>query len=318
MVQAVHVVAKLGVADQMGDSACSIDDLAKRVDAVPDALLRVMRGLSAIGIFKQIDARTFAQTPMSNTLRAGVPGSIKSMAVTAGEDYFWRAWGGLYETMKTNKPSFEIVHGEQFFKYISHEPDLGLLFNGWMVETAKIQSPAILKAYDFSKFRTVADIGGGHGGFLGELLRACSAVQGVLFDQPEVIKTTKLAQDNSVSSRVTFKEGDFFASIPFGLDCYILKYIMHDWDDTSCLKILNSCKAAMKPDSRLVVLDMVIPEGSAWHYGKLSDINMMVLNHGGCERTAKEFGELFRAAGLTLKQIVPTDCEISVIEVTLS
>jgi hypothetical protein len=307
LVQALHVVATLGVADQLAAGPLTSDELAQRVGAKADPLRRVLRALAAAGIFA-LKGNHVELTPLAATLRTDVRGSVNGMASILGAEFLWRAWGDLLHTVRTGETAFQHVHGRKFFNFVLEHPDLMAKFNHWMVETAAIQAEAILAAYDFSAFRSLADIGGGHGGLLREILRRHPSLKAVLFDMPAVV-----AAAPDLGEYVAKIGGSFFDEVPRGMDAYVLKYILHDWGDEDCVRILTNCRRAMADRAKIVVIDMIVPPGDYWHYSKLSDLTMLVLNHGGRERTRAEFEGLFERVGLSVERVVPTKGELSVI-----
>jgi SAM-dependent methyltransferase len=204
----------------------------------------------------------------------------------------------------------------KIFDYLGNHPDKARAFGEAMTSISGTENPAVTAACDFSKVGTVVDVGGSHGHLLAAILKANPRVKGVLFDLPQVLEQARMAPHVSArerAGRIELAPGDFFQSVPQGADAYIMKYILHDWDDERCATILENCRRAMPPNGRVLVVDTVIPPGNDPHWGKILDINMLV-GPGGRERTRSEFVQLFARAGLKLKRIMPTACALSIVE----
>jgi hypothetical protein len=241
-----------------------------------------------------------------------VPGSIRLAALWAATEY--GAWGYLFDAVKTGESAFRRAFGTSFFDWLESNPEQAQCFNEFMTELSRQHAPAVVEAYDFSHFATVVDVGGGEGYLLGALLRAHAHLSGVLFDLPSVIETAKHQWAGSeVVGRCRFVGGNFLNAVPPGGDVYVLKYILHDWDDADAATILRNCRSAMPSTGRILVIDGVVPQDNTPSLGKLADVNMMLVL-GGRERTEREFSELFASARLKLTEIVPTKMGLSIIE----
>jgi hypothetical protein len=314
--QAVYAAARLGLADFVADGPKSAADLAKATGARPEQVGRLLRALASVGVFRETKAGVFARTALSDTLRTGVPQSMKSLALMTCTAYNWMPWANLTEGITNGGVPFDDLHRMKFFEYLEGHPDDLRVFGEAMTSVSGVENPAVAKAYDFSRFGTLVDIGGSHGHMLAEILREHRKLKGILFDQPSVIERAREAGHltaKSVASRVSFVSGSFFEGVPMGADGYVMKYILHDWNDDVCVEILSHCRGAMVPRGRVLVVDSVIAPGNDPSWGKLLDLNMLVLT-GGRERTAKEFAELFARAGLALKKVHPTACDLSIVE----
>ncbi len=314
MVHGVHAAARLRLADHLANGPLSIEDLAARADVNPDALARLVRALACVGVFAAEQDAKVSLTPMGATLKSDHPESLRNMALLIGEPFFSQAWTGLTDAVRTGGMAFDQVHGCGFFDYVTQRPQLSDEFNGWMVEVARIQAKAILDAYDFSVFERLVDVGGGYGGLLGEILTAHPKLHGTLLDLPTVVAKSSLKGDERFGARFDVQGGDFFKTVPSGGNAYLLKYILHDWSDADSIRILENCRRAFGSNSTLLIVDMIVPEGSGYHYSKLSDLNMMVLNRGGKERTRSEFTAILERSGFVVTRIVPTMSELSIIE----
>lgn len=231
------------------------------------------------------------------------------------EKYTWDAWEELLHGVKTHEIPFVKAHGIMPFEYLERHPEDLAVFGESMTSLSATDNPAIVSAYTFAKMGTLVDIGGGHGSLLAAILRANPNLHGVLFDQPSVIARAQQDQHVTaagVSERVTLRSGNFFEEVPSGGDAYIMKYILHDWNDEQCVNILRNCRAAMNEKGRVLVVDNVIPPGNDPSWGKLLDIQMLII--GGRERTKKEFADMFLEAGLKMARVIPTSCALSIVE----
>ena len=312
----VHVVAKLGLADVLKGGPKSPTDLARAVGADPATLHRVLRALASVGVFVERKDGRFALTPLGATLRSDRPDSLRAFAIMMVDDYWFQAWSDLLQSVKTGQTAFDRVHGMKVFDYFGKHPDKARAFGEAMTSISGTENPVVAAGYDFSKVRTLVDVGGSHGHLLAAILKANRKLKGVLFDRPQVIDQARSApyvNDKQIARRIELVAGDFFQSVPAGADAYIMKYIIHDWDDDLCLKILGNCRRAMAPNGRVLVVDAVIPPGNDPHWGKLLDINMLV-GPGGRERTRSDFEQLFARAGLKVRKIIPTASPLSIVE----
>jgi SAM-dependent methyltransferase len=210
----------------------------------------------------------------------------------------------LYESVMTGQPSFDRIHGAPFFKYLDAHPDDAAVFNAAMTSGSYVGVSAIVSAYDFSKFRQIADIGGGHGALLHAILSANPNLRGVLADLPTVVAGAASLRDGAVGNRCEIVGADFFESIPSGADAYVMKHVIHDWNDEDALKILRNCRRAMDPGGTLLLIEWVLKPSNEVDIGKLLDLNMLV-NLGGLNRTEPEFQSLLRQAGFSLTRIIP-------------
>jgi hypothetical protein len=311
----IHVAATLRLADLLKDGSKTADQLAAAVGVQAPALYRVLRALASIGVFAETGGGRFKITPLAATLQTGVPASLHGWAVMANEPYHWAAWEQLLHGMKTGEIPFLKAHGVHPFEYLEKHPEDLKVFGESMTSLSRTENPAIAAAYKFSGLGTLVDVGGGHGSLLATILKANPKLKGVLFDQASVIAGAKKDQyitAKGVAERCRVESGDFFKAVPKGGDAYIMKYVLHDWNDGQCVKILANCRSSMNEKGRVLVLDNVIPTGNAPGWGKLLDIQMLIV--GGRERTKKEFAEIFAEAGLKLTRVIPTKCPLSIVE----
>ena len=315
---ALHVATRLNIAEQLADGPMTIDALAQQSGVKADPLYRVMRALAAAGLFEEQAARTFALTRASALLRAH-PGSLRDIAMFLTDRMHFRTYGEMMHTVETGQPAIERVAGVPVFELFARDVDESELFNDAMTSMSAAIIPAVLQAYDFSGVTVLADIAGGHGRMLGEILRTYPDMSGMLFDIDHVVAGAyaNLAA-MEIADRCETLSGDFFYSVPRGADTYLMKHIIHDWDDDKAGIILRNVRAALadRADGRLLLVESVIPSGSASqnpHIATLGDLEMMLLP-GGRERTADEFRVLLASAGFELTRIIPTASMVSVIE----
>lgn len=313
---AVYVAAKLELADHLEAGPKNADELAQRVGAHPDSLYRLLRALANVGVFTEVEPRCFALTPVGKYLRSGVSGSLRVFSVV-GREIGWDPWGHLLHSVRSGETAFSHIHGMGYFEYLKKNPESARLFDEAMTGFVRMNGLAVAAAYDFTRFSTIVDVGGGHGALITEVLKRSAQLTGILFDRPEVVEEAKnRLSDAGVANRCECISGDFFASVPSGGDVYILSSVIHDWDDEKSLLILRNCRRAMRDDSKLLLVEMIIPEDDSPFFGKFLDLNMLV-NFGGKERTEKEYRNLLSAGGFQLVQIVPTGTPASLIEMEM-
>jgi hypothetical protein len=310
---ALSVAAKLRVADALAARPTSVADLAAGTDTHAPSLYRVLRALAGVGVFAEDADGRFRQTPLSEVLRTGVPGSMRAVADYCGADWSWRPWGRLLDTVRTGRTAFDEVFGEQAFDYLAIHPEESAVFNEGMTGFSMQESPAVAEACDFSRFGTVVDVGGGHGHLLCTILKRYPGPTGIVFDAPHVaVGATPVIAAAGLADRCRAEGGDFFRAVPAG-DAYVMKHIIHDWPDDKSTTILRNCRAAAKPGARLILVEMVIPAGNDPSPGKLLDLEMLVIASGK-ERTEAEYAGLLAGAGWNLTRVVPTKAPTSVIE----
>ncbi|MGW1979476.1 methyltransferase [Streptomyces sp. NPDC001889] len=301
--QAVSALARLGIADLLADGPRTPEELARATGTHALSLRRVLRAAALVHVFSERPDGTFALTPQAATLRTGVPGGMRAFAALIGHDATWRPYGDILETLRTGEPAFPRAHGMPVYEYFARHPEVAALFDEAMTALSEESAGAYLSAYDFARFGTVADIGGGQGRMLAEILRLRPDSRGVLLERPEVAaRALALLREQGLADRVETVVGDFFDAVPAGADAYVLKTVLHNWNDEDALRILRRVRAAIGADrdARLLVLEDVVQPLNAWDIGKLIDIDMLV-NAGGRARTRREWEELFTAGGFTLR-----------------
>jgi hypothetical protein len=308
------VAAKLGIADLLKDSPKSCSELATATGTNARSLYRVLRALASLGVFAETEPNHFTLTPLAACLKSDVPNSVRAFVIMLGEEHY-RAWGEFMHSVQTGGSSFEHVYGMNVFEYYAQNPEPAKIFDESMTNFSVIESAAIASSYDFSSIQTLVDVAGGEGLLIASILKSNPTLKGILFDQPYVIERGKpfLAAEG-VSERCQLIAGNFFESVPEGGDAYILKHIIHDWDDERAIAILKQCHKVMPENGKVLLAEQVIPPGNEPFMGKLLDLNMLVMAPGGCERTEAEYRALFEKAGFKLTRIVPTQEEVSIIE----
>jgi len=310
----VYAAAKLGLADQLGTGAKSAEELAGSVCAHAPSLHRLMRTLGSLGILTERAERRFALTDLGKALMTGAPGSARASLLTVGSHWFDGSFDHIVHSIQTGETGFEKAQGMPLFEYLAQYPEYASLFNETMIGVHGEEPPAVAAAYDFSTLETVVDVGGGTGNMLAAILTRHARPRGILFDRPHVVRDAPaLLQSKGVIDRVTIEAGDFFETVPAGGNAYVLSHIIHDWGEDQCLRILGHVHQAMKPDGRLLIVEMVLPAGDAPHLGKMLDMVMLVLP-GGQERTEAEYHSLLGKANFRLTCVVPTDSAVSVME----
>jgi hypothetical protein len=311
--QAIYAAAKFAIADHLKDGPKSIEELAKVTATHPDALYRLLRALASVGIFSEGKARQFSLTPLAELLQTDAAGSKRALALMSGDEQF-RAWAEIDYSIQTGKVSFDKVFGRPVFDYLGEHPDKARIFDAAMVGIHGRESDAVLDAADFSGIGVIADIGGGNGSQITGILKRHAAMKGVLFDLPHVVERAKdRIAAAGLAGRCQLIAGNFFEAVPTGADAYIMRHIIHDWEDEKALTILRNCHRAMPADGRLLVVESVIPPGNEPFGGKLLDL-VMLLIPGGKERTEAEYRTLFAQAGFELTRITPTRSEVSIVE----
>lgn len=311
--QLIFVAAKLKISDILIKSGKTIDELAKLTKTHKESLYRVLRACTSIGLYIEKDGK-FYLTKLGNLLISNNPDSIRSVAIMRGEEVNWKPWGELLYAVKTGESAFKKVFNMDLFEYYNKNPKSGEVFNDGMRITTKDDIEMILEKYDFSNFERIIDIGGGNGALLISILEKYKNCIGILYDLPNVIKESKKYIDISMAKdNIKMESGNMFLNIPKGGDCYLLKRILHDWDDYNCIKILKNCRESIVTDGRLLIIDSIITKNKPT--GKINDVHMMIVCPGGKERTRKEFIYLLNQSGFELKKIIGND-GISIIECT--
>lgn len=308
--KAVGTFAQLEIADAMSKKPVSYRKIAGLVQVDESALYRLLRALSSCGIVKEHRMGEFSLTAQGECLREDHPNSMKYMSIWQSQ-YNWSNWGELAYCVKQGKNAVEKVHGVKTFEFLNRDPGRANAFNKAMINISKMEADSVLGAFDFSIYPLVADIGGGLGGLLDSILGANKRLNGIVFDLPEVIENAEAIKIKYLN-RVSLKSGSFFEPIKLKADLFVLKHILHDWSDEECVKILRNLKQSMTKDSRLMILETIVPDPQIPHFAKYLDLEMLVVTTGK-ERTKREFQTLLSSAGFEVEKIVPTISPVSII-----
>lgn len=304
--QAIHAFTVLGLPGLIGEGRRQATDLAEATGTHPGALRRLLRALSALGILDEDDSSGFALTALGEGLRDDVPGSFAGWVALMGETNFWQNWGQLADSVRTGQTGWQNRLGTDPWTYRAVHPELGAVFNRAMVSITGTATEAVVEAYDFSRFRTIVDVGGGVGTLLASILQRHPAVEGVLFDEPHVVASAlDYLRSQGVLERCQIAGGSFFESVPAHADAYVLKSVIHDWYDDEARRILDVVRRAASTESRLLLVERVLAGPNQGLDDKLSDLNMLV-NPGGLERTEPEFRQLLAEAGFELERVIAT------------
>jgi O-methyltransferase domain/Dimerisation domain len=315
---ALHVAAKLEIADRLIKGPRSVQELAEDTSTTEDGLYRTLRALASIGVFEETTPRHFGLTPLADTMRKDVDG-VRDMVLWICDPLHLKTYGELMHSVRTGQPAVEKVVRMPVFDYFARDPALSDVFNNAMTMFSALVIPAVLEAYDFSGIKILVDVAGGHGHILTSILQKYPDMRGVLLDIEHVIAGAgPLIAKAGVSDRCRTEIGDFFKAVPAGGDAYIMKHILHDWDDDRAETILRNIRVALdgKPDGRVILIEAVIAPGNQPDLSKFIDLEMLMLP-GGRERTAEEFASLFGRSGLKLTRIVPTKSPLAVVEAML-
>jgi len=314
-VQVMSAASALGIPELLAGAPKSYRALAEATGANPRALFRLLRAMTSLGLC-QHEGDAFALTDAGNALRKDVPGSVRSIVMYAAGDQ-WRAWADLETVVRTGRPAPSVGTGAQGFADFATQPELAAMFNQSMVDGSKRTAEEALGVYDFSRFGCIMDVGGGYGAVLGVLLNANAAQRGIVYDLPYLAtRTTDYLNKVGVGGRAQFIGGDFFQSIPAGADCYVLKYIIHDWVDERALTILRNCRKAAGEGGTLILIERVVPERmeALPAHRAIVGADLLMMAYGGEERTEKEFRDLLDRAGFSLIGIAPLPSGLNVIE----
>jgi len=312
--QSAATFARLGLADLLAGGPMPASLVAERAGTNPDATYRLLRGLAMAGIVEALPDRRFALTAVGHCLRSDVPGSMRSLLIAEMAPGHWLPWGDLEHCVRTGTPATRRALGKDVWDYYAEHPEEGRHFAEGMSGVSAMAIQAVLAAYSFAGAKVVVDVGGSHGSLLSAVLQTLPGARGVLFDRPDVIDGAGPALEKAgVAQRVTLERGSFFDSVPAGGDLYLLKNVLHDWNDDECVTILSACRKAMARDGRVVVLEMIISPDGPPSPAPLMDLNMLVML-AGRERTPEEYGALCARAGLKLARTVPTHSPFAVME----
>jgi hypothetical protein len=322
--RALIVAVKLGIPNVLRNGAMRSADIARETGSQPETMLRLLRALAAFDVVKDLGTGEFELTEVGNCLRADVPNSLHPLILLYGSETFWQTSASLADCVRTGKNAFQLLHGmESIFAYLEKQGDLARIFDDAMTSRSSITGQAVAEAYDFGGVGRVVDIAGGRGKMLASILKAHPQLRGTLFDLPRVVENALgLLVTEGVADRCEIVGGDMFTSVPPGGDLYLLVHVIHDWDDPRAIEVLRSCRRAMGPKAKLLIIDRAMPErveaSPLAQSNALADLTMMMVTGGGRERTAKQFEALVSATGLRLERVIPMPIPDSLIEATPS
>jgi hypothetical protein len=313
--QALCAAATLGLADLLQPGQRSSAELASILQINEDALYRALRFLSGQGVFRESSPRTFDNTPLSEYLRSDVPGSIRPVLIFRGSRYYFSPFIEFLYSLETGIPARGKVLGKGAFEYLRADPEAERVFDEAMTAMSALWAPAIVATYDFGPWQTVTDVGGGNGALLAAILRAHPALHGVLADAPSVVERARCREflSGEFAARTRFEPCDFFHTIPSGSRAYVMKNIIHDWNDAQACEILRNCRRAVPDDGVLVLIEYCLGEDNTPSVGKMVDLVMLTIT-GGKERTVDEHRALLASAGFRLNRAIPVSPEITIIE----
>jgi hypothetical protein len=313
--QTLYVAARLGVADRLEEGWHSAGELARELKVNEDSLYRVLRLLASQGVFEEDDARRFRNNQASGFLRTGVPGSVRSLFIFWGSDFYYPSFGQIMHSIQTGESSRTFLSGTDGFEHLRRDPEQARIFDDAMTNMSELLGPAIAAAYDFGAWGSLMDVGGGNGILLSKILRAHPGLRGVLADQEHVLDRARergyLGSD--LESRSTMEPCNFFEHVPPGCRAYLMKNVIHDWDDDQARIILANCRKAIPADGVLLLAEWDMLRENIPSNGKFLDIVMLILT-GGRERSVDEYRELLASAGFRLGKVVPTAAQFAVIE----
>lgn len=310
--QIIYVTAKIGLADLLKDEPKTLEELVVASGTSSSGLYRLLRALLALGILTQDANDKFNTTELGCYLRTNHPASVRAHILFLAGEVNWQSWGNFIHSVKTGESAFQHLFGMNLFEYTTYNPQFGEIFNNAMAGMTGNMVQELVTGYDFSPFKQVVDVGGGNGALLIALLKAYPSLHGTVFDLPGAAnQAIHLLGEAGVNERCAVIDGDFFESVPAGGDVYLLKSIIHDWDDQRACEILKNCGQAMDKNARLLILEGLIPEkieATASHLGQvIFDLRMLTMTPGGKERTETEFRQLFKNAGLNLVRVSSTN-----------
>jgi DNA-binding transcriptional ArsR family regulator len=312
--QAITAAADLGIADALADGPLPVEELASAVGADADAVGRLLRALSSRGIFRRRGDGRYELTPLADTLRRDAPVSVAGMARFVGSPQHREHWSHFTDAVRTGEPVIQKLRGKPMFEYLADEPEFAAIFNDAMTSSSGVAIAGVTAGYDFSRYATVVDVGGGHGRLLAAILEAAPQARGILFDLPEVVAgAPAVFSEFGVQDRAEVVPGSFFDAVAEGGDAYVLKNVIHDWPDDDAVTILGNVRKAAAPGTHVLLLEFVIPGHDREFAGKWADLEMLLVA-GARERTAPEYAQLLNRAGFRMTRVVQTASPLSVVE----
>ncbi|MFO1059134.1 MAG: methyltransferase [Dongiaceae bacterium] len=310
---AVSAVTRLGLPDRLAQGPRRAEELAGEVGVDAVFLARTLRYLASEGVLEARADGSFALNERSRWLRSDVAGSLAPRAAFSGAPLSWAGWGGYLAALRSGRSGVEAAFGKPLFELLQQDADSAAIFERYMTGQTAASVAALLAVYDFAGIGLLVDVGGSRGALLAGVLAAHPAMRGILLDLPKVVAHAGPVLAG-VAERCSVVGGDFFTAVPAGGDAYVLKFILHDWDDARCATLLEQCRRAMAPGGRVLVMEHIVPEGPGPHMAHFMDLNMLALTDGGRERTEAEYRALLRRAGLALGRSLPTPIGVNLLE----
>src|SRR5260370_5308079 len=311
--QIVGTLAELKIPDRLANGALRYDELAKEIGSDAQASYRLLRASASVGVISAKSDGRFGLTVLGEKLRSNLPGSMRDIAVAVTAPGHWLSWGRLAEAVRSGKRQTPATLGRELFQYYADNPREGNAFTAAMSNFSTMIAEDVARVLDTSTAEHVVDIGGASGAIIAALLESNPALHGTILELADVLPPARTAlAERRLSSRCQVVEGDFFKAVP-PAHIHILQQIIHDWDDEQCVRILSNCAHSLRRNGRVVLIEYVLPEDGRFSYAPLMDLNMLVLLTE-CERTAEQYSELFKSAGLRLNRLIETASPIHVIE----
>ncbi|WAC73182.1 methyltransferase [Roseateles sp. SL47] len=311
--QLLHAAAALGIPDRLAAGAMNAQELAPVVSADVTALYRLLRALSTLGVFKENADGRFAMTPAAQLLRTDAKGSVAGKLLSYGQPWWWGAWQHLTECVRTGRSAFDLQHGTSLFQFLDERPDAAAAFHANMASMTAAMAPVIAEVVELEPGECIADIGGGRGVLMAALLNRHPGTRGILVEQRGVIEDARrYLEDVGLGSRCEVQEGDIFGVIDCQADVFLLKEVIHDWNDEQAVQVLRNCRRSMRPGARLVLAERLVGPGPGSSEAALIDIVMLVMT-GGLERTEQQYRALLNAARFELVKAAPTGAGLALL-----
>jgi hypothetical protein len=314
----LRAAAELRVADHLATGPKTAGEISAMTATHGPALYRLLRTLACIGVLNQDESDRFSLTQLAEPLRSDVSGSVRTSILSITGDLFTVPWSKLAYSVQTGRSAFDEHFGVPFFDHLNSHPYEAAMFSDLLIGINSPDAPAIAAAYPFSKCSHIADIGGGTGHILATILENHPDPRGTVFDLAfNETGAAQLIKSRGLSNRMAFVAGSFFENVPSGCDIYVLSHIIHDWSEAQGLSILRNCRRVMSPETRLLIVEMVLPEGNTFHPGKMLDMTMLATTPGQ-ERTEHEYRLLLEKAGFKVSRVLPTNSSVSIVEAILA
>ncbi|WP_223147537.1 methyltransferase [Georgenia wutianyii] len=312
--QAIYAATRLGLPDALAGGPRAPDDVAARLGLDADATHRLLRACTTWGVFREEPDGRFTLTPLAERLRSDVPGSMRDVVLMLGDPTYQRVWGELAESVRTGTPGVERAVGRTMWDHLDHDPEFDAVFNAAMARLSAQDWPAVDAVYDFSRFCRIVDVGGGHGGLLALMLTAAPSAEGVLLDRaPMADGARRLLGEAGVLDRCRIESGSYFDAVPDDGDLYVLRRVLHDYDDDRAAAVLSTVRRHMRERATLLIVEGVVPPGNTPHFAKALDLDMLVFV-GGRERTEEQWRTLLADTGFRTLRVIPTVSPVSLVE----